>query len=98
MINEKCGSDDCGRGICLLNFFSSLRVVGHGSSQVSPPPGICHPIEKNAHAMPGGSPGLWGGGGGCWEAWAHQRLTDALLICSSVTDTSACGRPGSSSK
>ena len=34
-----------------------------------------------------------GGGGGCWEVWAHQRLTDALLICSSVTDTSACGRP-----
>ena len=40
----------------------------------------------------------WRGGGGCWEARAHQRLTDALLICSSVTDTSACGRPGSSSK
>ena len=39
-----------------------------------------------------------GGGGGCWEAWAHQRLTDALLICGFVTDTSACGRPGSSSK
>ena len=39
-------------------------MVGHGSSQVSPPPGICHPIEKNAHAMPGGSPGLGGGGGG----------------------------------
>ena len=43
-----------------LIFF--ISAVGHGSSQVSPPPGICHPIEKNAHPMPGGSPG-WGGEG-----------------------------------
>ena len=43
-----------------LIFF--ISAVGHDSSQVSPPPGICHPIEKNAHAMPRGSPG-WGGGG-----------------------------------
>ena len=39
-----------------------ISAVGYGSSQVSPPPGICHPIEKNAHAMPRGSPGLGGEG------------------------------------
>ena len=44
-----------------LIFF--ISAVGHGSSQVSPSPGICHPRQKNAHAMPGGSPGSgWGGG------------------------------------
>ena len=30
-----------------LIFFISARGR-HGSCQVSPPPGICHPIEKNA--------------------------------------------------
>ena len=40
-----------------------ISAVGYGSSQVSPSPGICHPRQKNAHAMPGVSPG-WGGGGG----------------------------------
>ena len=42
-----------------LMFF--ISAAGHGSSQVSPPLGICHPRQKNAYAMPGDSPG-WGVG------------------------------------
>ena len=81
-----------------LIFF--ISAVGHAWQLLSvPAPRNLPSKAKECSCYARGFTGLvGGGGGGCWEAWAHQRLTDALLICSSVTDTSACGRPGSSSK
>ena len=69
-----------------------ISAVGYGSSQVSPPPGICHPIEKNANAMPGVSPG-WGGGRGVLGGvgspkndWCIINLLALLLIQALVED------------
>ena len=42
------------------------------TAQESPPPGICHPRQKNANAR--------GGGGG----WGQVELTDALMVCGST--------------
>ena len=60
-INEKCCIVDGGRGICPL--FSS-------PAQESPPPGICHPRQKNGNARESAPVG---GGGGS----AQLELTDA---------------------
>ena len=46
---------------------SLVPTAGHLAAKVSPPPGICHPREKNANAW-----GLARGG-----AWAQLKLTDA---------------------
>ena len=46
---------------------------GDLTAQESPPPGICHPREKNANVR-GSAPG----GGG---RWAQLELTDASLPC-----------------
>ena len=72
-----------------LIFFVSISAV-KGMAALKCPRAREFAIQEcSCHAR--GFTGL--GGGVCREVWAHQRLTDALLICSSVTDTSACGRP-----
>ena len=71
-----------------LIFFVSISAV-KGMAALKCPRAREFAIQEcSCHAR-----GFTGLGGGCREVWAHQRLTDALLICSSVTDTSACGRP-----
>ena len=59
-----------GCGICplLLSFF--IRTPGDLTVPESPPPGFCHPRQKNANAL--GS-ALWGKRG-----WAQLELTNAL--------------------
>ena len=72
-----------------LIFFVSISAV-KGMAALKCPRAREFAIQEcSCHAR--GFTGL--GGEGCREVWAHQRLTDALLICSSFTDTSACGRP-----
>ena len=71
-----------------LIFFVSISAV-KGMAALKCPRAQEFAIQEcSCHAR-----GFTGLGGVCREVWAHQRLTDALLICSSVTDTSACGRP-----
>ena len=52
-IDEKCCSVDGGRGVCPL---FSVPTPGDLTAQESPPPGICHPRQKNM-LMSGGQPG-----------------------------------------
>ena len=67
---KTCCSVDWGRTIPGAGHLPSSLVptTGHLAAKVSPPPGICHPREKNANAR-----GLARGG-----AWAQLELTDAL--------------------
>ena len=71
-----------------LIFFASISAA-KGMAALKCPGAREFAIQECSCHAPGFT-GL-GGGGVCREVWAHQRLTDALLICSSVTDTSACG-------
>ena len=64
-INKKCCTVDGGRGICPFFFFPT---PGDLPAQEFPPPGICHPRQKNANSR-----GSARGGG----AWAQVELTDA---------------------
>ena len=67
-INEKCCSVDGGRGICPLFSPPPREDL---TAQEFPPPGICHPRQKNAYAR-GSSRGAGGPVG-----WAQVELTDA---------------------
>ena len=60
-MNGNCCSVDWGRMITGAGHLPSSLVptVEHLAAKVSPPPGICHPREKNANAR-----GLARGGGG----------------------------------
>ena len=82
MINEKCCSVDRGWGICPLS--SSLRQGM--AAQVSQPLGICHPQQKNAHAMPRGS--LGGGGmlGGVGSPKIDWCIIVALLLIQALVE------------
>ena len=51
----------------LPSFF--VPIPGDLTAQESPPPGICHPRQKNM-LMSGGQPG---------GDWAQVELTDALI-------------------
>ena len=64
-INKKCCTVDGGRDIRPL-FSSPPRGI---CQLESPPPGICHPSQKNTNSR-----GSARGGG----AWAQVELTDAL--------------------
>ena len=59
-----------GCGICplLLSFF--IRTPGDLTVPESPPPGICHPRQKNANAL--------GSALGGKRGWAQLELTNAL--------------------
>ena len=65
-MNENCCSVDWGRTIPGAGHLPSsfVHTAGHLAAYVSPPPGICHPREKNANAR-----GLAGGGGGHGRSW-----------------------------
>ena len=83
MINEKCCSVDGGRGICPL----SLSLWQGISAQVSQPPRFFHPQQRNAYAMPGGSPG-WGGGmlGGVGSPKIDWYIIVALLLIQALVE------------
>ena len=82
MINEKCFSVDCGRGICPLS--SSLRQGM--AAQVSQPPGICHPHQKNAYAMPRGSLGEGGTLGSVGSPKIDWCIIVALLLIQALVE------------
>ena len=73
MINEKCCSVDGGQGICPLSSSLWQRMA----AQVSQPPRFFHPQQRNAYAMPGGSPG---GGGGMLGSVGSPKIDWCIIV------------------